>query len=181
MNADIREIELQEQLQKLKSSANWFYWIAGLSLVNMLVIVGGANFHFVIGSSFVDFCSGIGQGGFFGGYIFAVLIIGGFAFLGHIAAKGNKWPFILGMVIYGADGLLYLTVGDFLSTLFHAFVLFKFYQGIALVQPYLQLIQNLKEEPVTAQAIEVQQAGSNSLPIEAAPIPIAETPMNPEA
>ena len=181
MTADIREIELQEQLQKLKSSSNWFYWIAGLSLVNMLVIIGGANFHFVIGSSFVDFCSGIGQGGFIGGYIFAVLIIGGFAFLGHIAAKGNKWPFILGMVIYGADGLLYLTVGDFMSTLFHAFVLFKFYQGIGLVQPYLQLKQNLEEEPLSVQTIEVQQVGSSSLPIETAAIPGAEAPLNPEA
>ena len=179
MNTDNREIDLQQLLLKVQSSAHWFYWIAGLSLVNMLVTVGGANFHFIIGSSFVDFCSGIGQGGMIWGYILGLLIISGFAFLGSLAAKGKKWPFILGMVVYAADGVLYLTVGDFLSTLFHAYVLFKFYQGFAAVEPYIQLKRVIEDEPFATQTIEIQP-NKTEVAIESAAPTISETPLNPE-
>lgn len=38
--------------QRLARSANWFYWIAGLSLVN--VFAAKSNFEFVLGSGAVD-------------------------------------------------------------------------------------------------------------------------------
>jgi hypothetical protein len=34
---------------RVVNGAKWFYWIAGLSLVNSLVVVFGGNFHFVLG------------------------------------------------------------------------------------------------------------------------------------
>jgi hypothetical protein len=36
-------------LARVRISARWFYWIAGLSLINSAVVIFGGNFHFVVG------------------------------------------------------------------------------------------------------------------------------------
>ena len=38
-----------ETLAQLKSGANWFYWIAGLSLINSAIFVFGGNVNFIAG------------------------------------------------------------------------------------------------------------------------------------
>jgi len=43
---------IEEQLtneNNLKSGANWFYWVAGLSLINTIMIFAGAKWGFAIG------------------------------------------------------------------------------------------------------------------------------------
>src|SRR5438309_5023173 len=34
---------------RIKRGANWFYWIAGLSIINSVAFASGANFHFLAG------------------------------------------------------------------------------------------------------------------------------------
>src|SRR5579862_2442373 len=41
-------LELQRSAHK---GANWFYWIAGLSIVNSLIMHGGGGIYFVVGLS----------------------------------------------------------------------------------------------------------------------------------
>ena len=36
-------------LRRAKSGANWFYWIAGLSLINSIVFLFGGNLSFIAG------------------------------------------------------------------------------------------------------------------------------------
>ncbi len=35
--------------QVVKSGANWFVWIAGLSVVNSIVGMSGGHLHFIVG------------------------------------------------------------------------------------------------------------------------------------
>ena len=65
-----------------------------------------------------------------------------------MANQPVRWPFIAGIIIYGLDGLLYLSFGDFLPAIFHVYVLYKLYQGMNLVNPYLQLQLDLADNPV---------------------------------
>src|SRR5579859_2749666 len=68
--------------QRLARSANWFYWIAGLSLVN--VFAAKSSFQFVLGSGAVEAAPAFGATA---AIVIDVCIIGGFAILGFLAAR----------------------------------------------------------------------------------------------
>ncbi len=120
---------------RVRISARWFYWIAGLSLINSAVVIFGGSFHFVVGlgiTSVVDVLTK--QAGSAG--IVLDLIINGFVaalfvLFGSCASKAQKWAFLVGMGLYAMDGLLLLMGRDILSVGFHAYALFCLYRGFA--------------------------------------------------
>jgi hypothetical protein len=127
-------IQLQ---QRVKSGANWFYWIAGLSVVNTIAAVSGTSWRFILGLGITQVSDAIAQqvGGL--GTAAAIVIdaiaIGFFVLMGKFAGDAKKWAFILGMVAFGLDGLLSLLAKDFISLAFHAYALFCIYRGFAAV------------------------------------------------
>jgi len=145
--------------QQLKSGANWFYWIAGLSVVNSVIAVAGGDWYFIIGLGMNHLVNGIISAATPGGYsnadaiaiaiglIFNVLIAGLFALFGYLANKRFKWAFITGMILYTFDGLLFLIVSDFLSIGFHIFALYGMYRGFT----GLQKLERLQSEVVISQ------------------------------
>lgn len=122
-------------LTRVRIGAKWFYWIAGLSLVNSAVMIFGGNFHFVIGlgiTSVVDaMAKQVGSAGVVLDLIINCIVAGVFALFGYFACKAQKWAFIVGMSLYLLDGLLLLTVRDFLSVAFHAYALYCIYRGLS--------------------------------------------------
>jgi hypothetical protein len=145
--------------QQFKSGANWFYWIAGLSVVNSVIAVTGGNWYFIIGLGLNHLVNGIisaaTPGGFSNastsaiavGFVFNMLIAGLFALFGFLAHKRAKWAFITGMILYTFDGLLFLIVSDFLSIGFHVFALYGMYRGFT----GLQKLERLQSEAVIPQ------------------------------
>jgi hypothetical protein len=125
-------------LARVRVSARWFYWIAGLSFINSAVVIFGGSFHFVVGlgiTSVVDVLTK--QSGNAG--IVLDLIINGFVaalfvLLGSCASKAQKWAFLVGMGLYAMDGLLLLMGMDILSVAFHGYALFCIYRGLAAVE-----------------------------------------------
>ncbi len=127
---------------ELKEGANGFFWIAGLSLVNSIILLAGGKWVFFIGLGVTQFVDGIsmaiaaGMGSSVETIIrivaFAVDIgiAGIFVVFGVLARKRYKWVFILGMILYALDGLIFLIVPDFLSIGFHIFILFGIYGGL---------------------------------------------------
>lgn len=122
-------------LNRVRVSANWFYWIAGLSLVNSAVVIFGGKFHFVIGLGITGVVDVLAkQAGSAGAVLDLVIngmVAGGLVLLGNFANKAQKWAFLVGMALYAADGLLLLMAGDILSVGFHAYVLYRIYLGLA--------------------------------------------------
>ena len=60
--ASAPESASSDQLEQTgKNGANWFYWIAGLSLVNTAMAHGGADRHFIIGLSITAIVDAIAQ------------------------------------------------------------------------------------------------------------------------
>lgn len=132
---------VQQQLKyehQLKLGANWFYWIAGLSVVNSVLMFSGSNWGFVIGLGITQIIGAIGvlAAEDFGpvatviAFVFTLIAAGVFVVFGVFANKRYIWAFIVGMVIYGIDGLLFLPIQDWLSIGFHVFALFCIFNGL---------------------------------------------------
>jgi hypothetical protein len=115
-------------LIRCSTGAACFYWIAGLTLLNSLVVFLGISLHFIIGlgiSTVVDAnARGLGTIGVVLDLLINGTIAGIFFVLGSLAFKRAKWAFIVGMVLYGLDGLLLLAKNDILSVVFHAYSLY---------------------------------------------------------
>ena len=123
------------QIIILRSGANWFFWIAGLSVINSVIAATGSNLNFVVGlgaTQAVDAFGSVVIGGSAGtviALVFDALLAAGFAGLGLAARKGASWGFIVGMSLYGLDALLLAWASDWLSVAFHAFALFFLFTG----------------------------------------------------
>jgi hypothetical protein len=65
------------------------------------------------------------------------IVAGVFVLFWQFARKGQKWAFVVGMVLYAADGLLLVLLKDILSVAFHAYALYRISGGLKAL-PVLQ-------------------------------------------
>lgn len=118
----------------LKSGADWFYWIAGLSLINSVLALFKANLVFVVGlgiSQIIDYLGqAMGNVGMMIALVLNVIIAALFAMFGFFANKGHKWSFIVGIVLYIFDALILLLARDLMSVGFHALALYFIFKGL---------------------------------------------------
>lgn len=123
---------------QMKGGANWFYWIAALSLVNSLAFIFQANFAFLAGLGFTQLFEAVVQLSIENGapeslnvvaIIFDVIIVGIFALIGFYSNKGFTAPFLVGIIIYAIDAVLVLALGSYLTAGFHVFALFFIIRG----------------------------------------------------
>jgi hypothetical protein len=165
---DLTGIDTAKHAKAFEGGARWFYWIAALSLINSVAHFARSQFSFVVGlgiSQFIDGCalaaaekipqvSGVFR---IGALALNAVVAGGFALLGRFALKREAWPFVLGMVLYVLDGLLFLLVRDWLSLGFHVFVLVGIYNG------YVGLMRLRQSRAMTGGTPESVRAGSQSI------------------
>lgn len=122
----------------MQSGARWFYWIAGLSMINSIAAMSNSSWSFLAGLGITQFISGfaLGLSEDFGGavniiaFILDALVAGFFVLLGVFAQKGHTWAFIIGLVVYVLDGILFLAFQIWLPLAFHAFVIYCLYKGL---------------------------------------------------
>ena len=126
------------------AGASWFLWIAGLSVVNSAIGLGGGNLHFIVGLGITQVVDAIARGAGSAGVVLDLIIngivAGVFVLLWHFGRKGQKWAFVLGMALYAADGLLLLAFKDIFSVAFHGYALFRIYNGFKAL-PALQIME----------------------------------------
>ncbi len=141
---------------KIKNGAGWFYWIAGLSLINSVIYLFGAGFTFVMGLGATQIVDGImtalnqelGHGWDvlrIIGFVIDVVIAGFFVLLGWLGRKRYFWPMIIGMVIYAIDGIVLLLFQDYLGAGFHAWALFSVGSSLSAFKE----LKNLEESGMT--------------------------------
>ena len=120
-------IDRMHLVSRMKSGGSWFYWIAALSLVNSISAFTGGGWGFIVGLGITHLVTGITNPP--AALAINVVIAGVFIALGVFANRAQLWAFIVGMVLYGLDGLLYAKVGAWLAAGFHVFVLFCLFNG----------------------------------------------------
>lgn len=135
-----REAAVAEITRRMKRGANNFYWIAALSVINSILSMTGSGTYFVIGLAVTLIVDGmtIGLSQSFPdasvivkviGFVLSILVSGVFALFGFFASRGKRWAFIVGMVLYGLDGLIMLAFADWIGVLFHGFFLWGLFGG----------------------------------------------------
>jgi hypothetical protein len=118
---------------QMRSGASWFYWIAGLSLVNTIAAYAGWGIQFAIGLGITQVFDGIGSrmasGGTAVALVLDILAAGILILFGFFASKGHSWAFIVGMILFALDGLLLVIGSVWIGVAIHAFVLYCLFKG----------------------------------------------------
>ncbi len=131
--------------QQVKSGASWFYWIAGLSIINTLIANFGGEMTFIVGLGITQFVDGLFMA-IFGDAVgmartigmavmvaFDLFFAGLFIFFGVKAAQGKRWAFLVGMFLYTLDSFIYFMVQDWFGFGFHVFALVMMFIGFRAI------------------------------------------------
>lgn len=130
------DLELRRQIS---SGANWFYWIAGLSLVNSVISLFEGNWSFAVGLGITQIFDGIARAAVEEGvgnwikYVFFTLDLiaaAVFAIFGVFANRAQSWAFVTGMILFALDGAILLFFGDVLGIIIHALALYFLVRGL---------------------------------------------------
>ena len=124
---------------QMKGGASWFYWIAGLSLINTIASLSGTHWRFILGLGLTQIVDGValrlgGAGANIAAVVVDVFITGLFLLFGVFAARGQKWAFLIGMILFGLDTGLEFLLKDWLSLAFHGYILYRIYGGFSKIQ-----------------------------------------------
>jgi len=154
-----KQINLMEQKVRAENVLNGttsnFYWIAGLSIINSIAQFAGGNIRFSIGLGITQVIDAISlilaqdMGGKVAtivqgvAFILDIFIAGIFIVFGIFARKQQKWAFIVGMVLYALDGIIFLVAKDFIGFGFHLFILFGLYTGFTSLKKYKEIQQGI--------------------------------------
>lgn len=130
--------------RRANSGASWFYWIAGLSLINSIVVLAGSQWSFILGLGITQVIDAVahalGPIGRAVGLGLDLAAGGLFVLFGVFAHKRQAWSFVVGMVLYGLDGMFFLVAMDWLGLGFHAFALYCIFSGFRANQQLPPLV-----------------------------------------
>lgn len=138
-DAKPRAADDSELRHRMASGANWFYWIAGLSLINSIISLFDGNWNFAVGLGITQIFDAIGKIGAQEGigswieYVFFtidLIVAAVFALFGAFANRGQIRAFAAGMILFAFDGLILLFVGDVLGIIIHALALYFLFTGL---------------------------------------------------
>lgn len=141
-----KRIALADALRTVQSSASWFWWVAGLSLINTAGAMFDSAYGMVLGLGITQMVDAIFLYGADGEpaqptlavraiHIGLVLAIAGvFVAIGVFAKRHSAMAFVVGMALYLADALVYVVASDWIGVGFHAFVLFMLWGGYATLR-----------------------------------------------
>ena len=125
------------------SAARWFWWIAGLSLVNTVMFYSGSDASFVVGLGMTAIAGVMFSGNVALSLAIIGLILGFYFLMGLYAQRGAAWAFYLGIGLYVVDALIYVKLESWMSVAFLAYAIFCIARG-------LMRLREINEMPVAA-------------------------------
>lgn len=153
-----------ELSERFRSGANWFYWIAGLTLVTSIIGLLGGGWRFFLSLGVTQLIDGIavytadslGDATKIIAIVLDIVITAMFAGFAYLANKRQMWAYIVGMVVFFLDGLLSLLITDWIGILVHGFVLVMMVRGYLAGREMLALERAMTEAAQSAQATASQ-------------------------
>jgi hypothetical protein len=157
----LEETNYSEVYDRYKSGANWFYWIAALSLITSIVSFAGGGWRFLIslGTTQVFDAFAEGMSGDLGGapkviaLVLDTCVTALFVLFGVLAGKKMLAAYMIGMVMFALDGLVSLSFQDLIGVLAHAVVLFFMVRGFMAGRELVALEREMAQAPPPAPAI----------------------------
>ena len=141
-----KSMAIAEVESGIKSSANWFWWVAGLSIANSIATMLELKYGMLLGLGLGQFIDAMFyydlEGNFQDPSVVAKVVhlfltacvAGVFVILGFFARRRSLAAFVIGMVLYALDALLFVLLGDWVAVGFHAFVLLMLWGGLSLLR-----------------------------------------------
>jgi hypothetical protein len=118
----------------VQSAARWFWWVAGLSLVNAVMSFSGNDTNFVLGLAMTTLASVAFADNLPVAAALIVLTVGFYFFIGLHAQKSRLWAFFTGIAVYVLDAAIYAKFEDWMSVGFHALAIFYIWKGVTRVR-----------------------------------------------
>lgn len=137
---NVNSVTANAAVKAHQDGSGWFFWIAGLSLINSVVLLSGSEWSFLIGLGITQVVDALALGAvevetlsrttvLAIAFIIDVVIASSFIMWGVLSRKFHQWAYLVGMLLYILDGLIFLLVGDYPSFGFHLFALFFIFNG----------------------------------------------------
>lgn len=151
-------IQHAQLTQTYRGGANWFYWIAGLTIVTSIIAFSGGGWRFLISLGSTQIIDGfaealsteLGTAAKVVGLILDLIVTGVFVMFGYLAGKKQLWAYMLGMVVFLLDGLVSLAFQDFIGAIAHAVVLVFMFRGFQVGRELVALEKSMAERQATA-------------------------------
>ncbi len=145
--------------------ARWYYWIAALSIVNTIISYFKGDVSFIIGLGITQIGDGlvakeIGDASTITPIIGWIIIIVPTIFyflMGFFAIQKKSWAFITGMIFYFIDALIFLMGPDYFSIAFHAYALYRIFNGLKACKQFNNLNQQLIAVGINVKFVKKEQ------------------------
>lgn len=153
------EMENADLATKYRSGANWFYWIAGLTIVTSIMSFTGADWRFLISlgtTQVIDALANVMSAELGGApkvvaLVLDLILTGVFVVFGVLANKKFLWAYILGMAVFVIDGLVSLLVQDWVGVIAHVVVLIFMVPGFMAGRKLIEIEQMMAESQARAE------------------------------
>lgn len=139
---------------RINTGANWFYWIAGVTLLNSIAWHSGSAFRFVMGLGVTQVLDGLTSESHLSSVAFGIdaLVVLSCAIVGRYA-RNSRPLYIAGIIAYGLDTVIFAVFRDVAGLGFHAFALWNLWRGVrAFGAPTNQARPNTRTRTVTVGA-----------------------------
>jgi hypothetical protein len=127
---------------QFKRGAGWFYWLAGLSLINAAIDFFKGDWTFLFGLGITKLVGAFASEGGADPVVTLVtnlLLIAVFVAFGAMALKKSKPMYVVGIIVYGLDLLLCLLLQIWLFAAFHAWVMWQLVSGYRACSQLLEM------------------------------------------
>jgi hypothetical protein len=157
-----QEMTVEMATLAARNSARWFWWIAGLSAINSIASLIQAEYSMVLGLGVTQILDGLyagalsttttGTGALILQAIYVVflaLAIGFFYQIGVMARELRLTAYLVGMIVYALDGLIFALFQDWIGVGFHLFVLFMLWGGFGIARAIRAVERAVPDNQVT--------------------------------
>jgi hypothetical protein len=137
---DWLRIEENNLIVAARRGTNWFYWIAGLTIINTIISLTGGGISFSVGLAFAKVVDAVGQA-LVGPARYALVLVdliiaAVFVMFGVLGGKGQTWAILTGTILYVLDGLLLIglvatgqVTAGILGFIIHGLAIYYLFQG----------------------------------------------------
>jgi len=147
------EMEHTDLASRYKSGANWFYWIAGLTIVTSIISFGGGNWRFLISLGTTQVIDGLadafsvelGAAPKVIALVLDLILTAVFVVFGVLANKKFLWAYILGMAVFVFDGVVSLLVQDWIGVIAHVVVVIFMVPGFMAGRKLVEIEQAMAQ------------------------------------
>lgn len=119
------------------AGASWFLWIGILSILNTFDSALNLSVSFIFGLGITQIIQtvmiglqGLYQGYYIAlGFVLSLALSSLFILFWYYAKRGKQWAYLIGIVLYTFDTVIFMVGKDWLSVGFHVFLLFAISSG----------------------------------------------------